>query len=145
MAELTDKTVYEGENCDEILDLLLNAFKSIEKGKIELKLIRVIFEFKFLQLCGFTPATNGCNECGGAGIRLYFGEYGLTCGKCGNDKKVKISETALYALRFILEKGVKEVFSFTLSDEVLRELFKASSVFMGAHSDAYIKSADFLT
>lgn len=144
-AELTEKTVMEGENCDDILNLLLYALKSIEKKRMDLKLIRAAYEFKFLQLCGFTPSLDGCFECGKKDTVFYFGEFGLVCDKCKKEKSASISETTVYVLKYIYNKDVKQVFSFTLGEEALHELRFASGVFMRAHSDEYIKSAEFLT
>lgn len=145
LAELTEKTVLEGETCDDILNLLLYALKTIEKRKMDLKLIRMTYEYKFLQLCGFMPYLDGCFECGKKDTKLYFGEFGLVCASCQKEKTVLISETAVYALNYIYDKDVKSVFSFKLSEEALDELRFAAGIFMRAHSDAYIKSVEFLT
>jgi len=147
-AELTEKTVLEGENCDEILRLLLYALKCIEKEKIDIKLLRTIFEFKFMQLCGFTPNVDACVICGGKADLTHFGEFGFVCGKCAeNHEKLrlaKISETAVFALQYILTKSADEVFSFALSQDAQTELHSAAVLFLGAHSDVYLKSTAFL-
>jgi len=145
LAELTEKTILEGENCDDILNLLLYGLRAIEKGRLSLKLIRAIYEFKFMQLCGFTPELSVCVKCGGniASV-FYFGEYGITCERCAGRGLVRISETAVYALKYIFDSDVKKVFSFKLPEEKQNELTRASDIFLQAHSDTNIKSAGFL-
>ncbi|MDR1688189.1 MAG: DNA repair protein RecO [Clostridiales bacterium] len=143
LMELTEKTVLEGETVDEILNLLLYAFKSMEKGVMDLKLLRAVYEFKFMQLCGFSPVLDSCFSCGET-ENLVFGGYGLSCANCVSGKHTDISETAVYALNYILEKDVKEVFSFKLNGEAQEKLIKASEVFLAAHSGIYLKSAEFL-
>jgi len=143
--ELIEKTVMEDMPCDDLLYLLLVTLKTLEKGTRPVEFIRNAFEIKFMQLCGYSPATEACAECGASGGLLYFGAYGAVCGRCAKEYgAAQVSAGLLKAVGYILESDIKNVYMFNTDDNTAAELKNASKTLIAAHSDARPKSERFL-
>ncbi len=145
--ELCEKVLLPNVACDEVLFLLLKALSLLSKDKINPELCARIFEFKFLQLNGYAAELTCCFECGEVfGMPYHFSDNGLVCGNCKKNKprKVFISEACISALNYILESELGEVFSFKVSDGVLKELRQCSQIFIEAHLEVTIKSLELV-
>lgn len=145
--ELTEKTILENVSCDEILLLLIKTLNVLSKNKINPKLISVIFEFKFLQLNGYMPEINNCVYCKKHinNKEIYFGNEGLLCSNCFKHIScIKISDTALYTLKYILSSNLNNLFNFNISDTALNQLNQISDIFIKSHLNLNLKTYDFL-
>lgn len=106
------------ENMDEsnMVNLLFVTFKSILKHRIDLKLIRSIFELKTL---------------------VYNGEFAVDVTECQD-------ETALYALQFVATAPFERLYSFTLKEESEKEFTRIVRKYLNRSVDKDLKSLDIL-
>ncbi len=130
--EFAEYLTSEGNDEREILKLLYQSLRAISHAKIGVRLTRLIFEWKMFYLNGEGPQVFSCVHCrkeGADGVfRLKAG--GLVCTECAekperrvlNDPDYHLSEGAWYALRFIAATPPERLFTFTLTEEVQREL-----------------------
>ena len=63
-------------------------------------------------------------------------KYGDKCSECGQNvyDGMRLNTSTLYAMQFIVGTPVEKLYTFTLSDEVLKELGKL----MGRYLDVYV-------
>lgn len=130
--EFAEYMTSEGNDEREILKLLYQSLRAISHAKIGVRLTRLIFEWKMFYLNGEGPQVFSCVHCrkeGADGVfRVKAG--GLVCAECAekperrvlNDSDYRLSESAWYALRFIAATPPERLFTFTLAEEVQREL-----------------------
>ena len=113
------------ENTDEgpLLALLYYALRALTNEHLAKRLVMRIFEMKTLTLEGFAPE---------------FRE--------GEDlaERLKLSKSAVYALNFIEQTEIPKLFSFTVTDEVLREMGTASEELLARALDRPLKSRAFI-
>ena len=125
--ELAD--YYGREHNDEVLSLklLYQTFRAIAKGSISQQLIRCIYELKMISINGEAPQVFHCVLCGEQNGEMHFSAAsgGNVCQNCM--KKVadvrNMQEATLYAIQYIVHSSVEKLYTFTVSDEVLKELF----------------------
>lgn len=145
--ELVDKTTFRGEANPEILRLLLAALKALEQGISDNFCICQGFLFKYLQLCGYEPVTEACADCGSDldKTALYYGGSGVLCSTCAvrDPLTIKINNTALYAINYILNAEIKGAFSYKL-DTVSKELMKQASDISLTNFDIILNCKKFI-
>lgn len=135
--ELT-KLVYsvtdENQDTSQVLKLLLNTLYVIDKMNKDEKLVSAIFKIKLLDILGFTPRLDVCNNCR---KKLYedpeekiFYDYinnAFFCRECvlNSSKKqyIEISVPTLIAINYVVRSDVKKIFSFELKEKYDFELF----------------------
>ena len=159
LMELTEKVILENSACDDILYLLLKTLKNIEKGLLSPGILRSVYEFKFLQLNGYSPEILVCIECGekvkfhsdcvetSQHLPPIFSGYGTVCGKCAKTHSYGLmpaSAGLMNAITYILSADIKKLFSFRIDERICSELKKAAGIFLSAHIDVKLKSAEFL-
>jgi len=115
--ELLSVFIQEEEEAFEAVDLLYVALKAVTKGKIPLPLIRRIFELRLLALNGlYAPP----------------------------EKADHMNESAFYALGFVTKAPCPKLFSFTLSDEAMRDFSAEADRWMSRSTDASFKSLELI-
>ena len=67
-AEVTEKTVQEGEVCPDILSLLLNCLYALDALDKPLEQVKAVFQLRLLTLTGLAPLLDTCVVCGNRGI-----------------------------------------------------------------------------
>lgn len=145
--ELTGKILMENMGCDEILLLLLKSLTALQTGRLDNRLVACVFEFKFMQYNGLAPETTHCGCCEGELTEpVFFGEEGCVCRRCRTESRhwTSLSAGALRALRYILGTELANLFRFTVSEAVLRELEHASALYLRTHFDVSLKSKTLL-
>ena len=145
--EMVDKTTYPGEANPDILRLLLYALRALDKNIADNFCIGRAFEFKYMQVYGYTPVVEACSHCGGELHKenIYFGFDGALCSDClsSSPDAVKINYAALYALSYILKSQTKDIFSFKLDEPTKKYLRMASQIFM-ANLDVSLNGKKFI-
>lgn len=125
--EFADYFCQENNDEKEMLKLLYQSFRALESGKFSTQLIRVIFEFKALAVNGIAPNVFLCMHCKQKEHLLYFSTKrgGIFCETCGKTQDVvRIHESTCYAMQYIISSSIEKLFTFQLSDDVLKELCK---------------------
>ena len=137
-ASLITKIVYdvtnENENSYKILQLFLNTLYKISETEMNLELILSIFKIRLLSILGFRPHIDNCTNCKEEKNITHFSirDNGFKCEACSKlDKSVvKISEGTLNAIKYIILSPPKKLYSFTLSDECIKELELVSKIYL---------------
>ena len=114
--EFADFYTREANDEREMLKLLYQTMRVLTKKIIPFELVRYIFELKALSVS--------------------VKEGGLVCSECGQNvyDGMRLNTSTLYAMQFIVGTPVEKLYTFTLSDEVLKELGKL----MGRYLDVYV-------
>ena len=80
------------------------------------------------------PEIMGCVSCGNKENLGYFSirDNGIKCESCSKlDKSViRISNSTLYAIRYIIMADAKKIFSFSIPESSLEELKLVSKVYL---------------
>jgi DNA repair protein RecO (recombination protein O) len=137
------------ENNDEmnILKLLYQTMRILEKKTIPLVLIRSIYEIKLLSYYGYGMESFSCIRCGTKEHLSHFSSQagGVLCTKCGNkERSLILGESTLYTIQYIMSSPVERLYTFTVSGPVMRQLKEISSDFVAAYIDYNFKSLEFL-
>ena len=110
---------YTRENNDErqMLGLLYQSLKAICAPSLDNRLIRVIYEMKSMVVNGEFPGVPVEND---------------------------LSDSAVYTINFIVNTPVEKLYTFAVSDEVLKELSELSKRYIDRIIDRKFKSIDLL-
>ncbi len=115
----------ENQNCYKILQLLLNTLYTISETEKKLDMVLGIFKLRLLCILGFTPKIKECVNCNEQNELSYFSikDNGLKCKICGKQDTscIKISESTLNAIKYIVTAPPKKLYSFDLKDNSLEE------------------------
>ncbi len=132
------------------INLLYAALRALEKKQVNKRLIRIIYEFRFLTEGGEMPEVHRCLKCGREMINeehslFHAKEGGLICMNCsGGMSGVTLSRSAVYTLQFIVTSPVSNLFSFNVSDEVLAELERARNLYSKIYAGFKFKTEEML-
>lgn len=110
---------YTRENNDdmEMLKLLFQTIRAVVKDNIDNRLVRCIYEIKAIQINGEFP---------------------------GIPEGMNLSETASYAVNFIVNTKVEGLYTFAVKEPVLEELISFSDYIMKRTIDRKFKSLEML-
>ena len=116
----------ENQNCYKILQLFLNTLYTLSETDKNPDLIISIFKLKLLCLLGFTPRIEECTNCKQKENLHYFSllDNGFKCEACSRQDKgcLRMSESTVNAIKYIVMAPAKKLYSFNLKDESLNEL-----------------------
>lgn len=146
--ELAD--YYSREESDEtqMLNLLYVSLKALMKNRISPRLIRRIFELKAMVLNGEYPDMFACAGCGATEHLNVFSwrRDGMLCEKCASGEKGGqiLSDSAVYTCRYVIASPIEKLYTFTVTEEVLRELEYLLNVLSGRYMDRKMKSLQIL-
>lgn len=147
-AELTETVTEEGEDCREILPLLLNALYALGTLKKEPRQVKAAFELRLLALCGFEPLWDGCAVCGAEEAEdpmLDVVRGFVHCGKCKEQGglSMPLGTGGLTAMKHILSCPPKRLYSFTLEETQLRLLSHAAEAFAAVQLERGFRTLDY--
>ena len=110
---------YTRENNEdkELLNLLYVSLKALLKNNIPNKLVRCVFELRTLKTQGEYP---------------------------GIPENMNLLDSTRYAMNYIATSNLEKLYTFTVTDEVLSELEKISSRYIGDSIDRPLKSLEML-
>lgn len=151
----------ENLEASEPLKLLYMTLRALSKPSLNKKLVRRIFELRFLAINGEMPEVECCVVCGkkelGKEKKIYFSskEGGILCAECRQKRQIetkkefapimfKESSTA-YTMQYILATPLEKLFSFIVSEAVLKELSEAVVKFLEMHIGQPMKSEEMLS
>ena len=128
IAELTEAVADEDSPSADLLPLCLNALYALSEKLKTPEFVKPVFELRLMGISGFEPVLSS--------------KSGTNSGS-PEDGVIKLSAGALNAAKYILNCDAKKLFSFTLSDEALRELSKATERYLLEHLDRTFKTLDY--
>lgn len=159
--ELADYLTRENSDETMLLKLLYQAMRALELAAMPCGLVRLAYELKALCLFGEAPQVFECAGCGREVSKNAFfsvRDDGLLCASCAKDfsgrsaaagqqmerRFVKLSDSALYALQYIVSTPLEKLFSFRLSEEVYDEVRLAVEMYMDKHIDKPMKTLEVI-
>lgn len=146
-ASFISKIVYdvtdENQYTYNILQLLLNTLYMISESDKNLDFILSVFELRLMVYLGFAPQLGKCTNCSSTENIAYFSIHnsGYECKSCGKTDKsaIQINSDTFNAIKYIVSAPAKKIFSFSISDESLRELKLISNLYMNDKLDKNYK------
>ncbi len=158
----------ENLEAGEPLKLLYMTLRALSKPALHKKLVRRIFELRFLAVNGEMPQVEHCVLCGKKEMlsqaKAWFSpsEGGICCESCrkkrmqeqscesGTDGRtsenngVCICTSTIYTMQYILASPLEKLFTFAVSDAVLCELCEVLDKFLEKHVGHKMKSEEML-
>ena len=131
------------------LSLVLNSLYLLSEGKRGAQLIKPCLEIRLACLAGYMPDLLMCRSCGAysAPQMVFLPRSGrLECSSCHDakgDGAVTLSEAALTALRHTVYADDKKLFSFSLSDDGLEQLNRATEAYLHFRFEKDFKTLSF--
>ncbi|MBR1757704.1 MAG: DNA repair protein RecO [Lachnospiraceae bacterium] len=124
--ELANYFTRENLPAIEVMQLLYQSLRALTKKSLPPNLVRSICELRMIALAGYAPQVFQCVSCGQTGKINCFSVRagGLLCPDCKklDLKGREVSDTVLYAMRFILQTPLAKLYTFVLSPEAQEEL-----------------------
>lgn len=122
--KFTKDNTYENQSAVNLLKLVINTLYIMTASEKNIKLIKNIFYIKFMCVLGYSPNVKKCGICGTTNNLVSFSikNKTVTCNECKNRGDIEISVGARLALEYIVHSKLKDIFSFELTEEVLKEL-----------------------
>ncbi|MCI5494070.1 MAG: DNA repair protein RecO [Lachnospiraceae bacterium] len=145
--EMADYFTQENMDEKEVLKLLYLTMKAIEKNVIPNRLIRRIFELKMLVINGIYPNVFSCQCCKKKEELTAFSvaKAGVVCASCqGGEQEIRLDESTLYTLQYIISTDLKKLYTFTVSDQVLERLEQILTRYLEKYVNHSFKSEKFL-
>lgn len=141
---------YTRENNDEteMLKLLYQTMRVLIKGNIQYELVRYIFELKAICINGEGPQVFECVHCQKEKQNVVFSALkgGLICEECraGIIDGIPLSTSTLYTLQYIVSSSVEKLYTFTVKEEVLKELAQVMKRYKDVYVEKQFKSLEIL-
>ncbi|MCL2426404.1 MAG: DNA repair protein RecO [Oscillospiraceae bacterium] len=128
IAELMEAVSDEDSLNIELLPLCLNTLYALSEKIMSPDIVKPAFELRLMAVSGFAPLLNGRST---------------TEGNSMEDGFINLGVGATRAAEYILNCNVKKLFSFSLSDDSLRELSKATENYLLKHLDRSFRTLDY--
>ena len=136
----------ENQNCYKILQLLLNTLYTISETNKNLDMVLGVFKLRLLCILGLTPKIKECVNCHQADELSYFSikDNGLKCKICGKQDTscIKISESTVSAIKYIITSPPKKLYSFELKDDSLEEFKLVTKLYFNEKLEKEYKIED---
>lgn len=161
--EFAEALTREGLPAKEELKVLYRSLGALMKCSIGAKLVKSVFELKMLSVSGISPQVFECVKCRGkeALVRFYPERGGCICRSCVEKESQNqfeelgtdglsgegfepISGSTLYTMQFILATPIESLYTFKVSEDVMRELSRIIKRFLAVHTDRKFKSLEML-
>ena len=145
--EFADYYCQENNDEKEMLKLLYQSLRALSCPNLKNELVRVIFELKALTINGEGPSVFSCIHCGTRENLNFFSvrRGGMFCPKCKHGQgTVLISDSTRYTMQFIVSSGVETLYTFVVSEAVLRELQDIMKEYLSHYVKHKFKSLEIL-
>jgi DNA repair protein RecO (recombination protein O) len=133
VTKLVNEVTDENQNTYRVLQLTLNTIYMFSESDKELDFIYSIFKMRLLSIIGFKPVIEGCSTCNEKKVSYFsLKDNGFKCEACGKQDKgaIKLSDTTIKAIRYIIRSDAKKIYSFDLSDENKAQLKMVAKLYL---------------
>ena len=123
--EFAEYFCQENNDEKEMLKLLYQSLRALESPVFSNDLVRAIFELKAMTINGEGPTVFHCMHCRKTENLKFFSVWrgGIFCPECKHGQKTReIHESTRYAMQYVISSKIERLFTFQLSEEVLKEL-----------------------
>lgn len=146
--ELAEHITRENNDEMQVLKLLYQTMRALTKRSIPNMLIRYIFELKMMSINGYTPQVFECVTCGATeGVYLFsVNDGGLVCKGCrrGDSELISVDGSTIYTMQFIITTPIEKIYTFTVSEKVLKELKRIMERYLKLMVETKFKSLEVL-
>ncbi len=145
--EMADYVTQENNDEQEVLKLLYQSLRAIESASIPNRLVRRIYELRMLVINGIYPNVFTCQGCGKETELTVFSvvRAGMICRDCQSKGHViEVNDSTLYTLQYIVTAKLEQLYTFTVSEEVLCRLEKIMDSYLKKYMVHTFKSEQFL-
>ena len=146
--ELASCFTHENAPAEEMLALLYYSLKALQNEKIPNPLVRRIFELKTLTVEGLMPDPGICARCRKQAEEAYFRPSLMqsVCTDCGGEGDgIFLSRSTLYMLRYVIGTDIRKLFTFTVSDEVLKAAGEVADALLSRALERPLSSREMLS
>lgn len=147
--EFADYLTNENNDESAILKLLYQTLKALAKGTISPLLIRMIYEIKVLAFYGQAMQVFSCTKCQTEQELQAFDSQcgGVLCKRCASGRKgmLKVGQSTLYTLQYIIATPLETLYTFTVSKEVQLELKAITTQYRTVYVEKAFKTLEFLS
>ena len=157
-AEFAEYYCQENNDETEMLKLLYQTLRALESPAFSNRLVRCIYELKTLTINGEAPNVFGCTKCGKKEeLHWFSGKTAhMLCDHCVNELKrkpenmsalptyQKVQESTVYTMQYIMTAKLAKLYTFSVSDQVLRELQQCIREYMKYYINHSFKSLKIL-
>jgi len=153
-AHFTDivlEIIQESQPSARLLKLLLNTLYMLAKTRKEPELLTRIFELRAVSYAGYAPHVNACMNCGQVPERNYsfsFARCGFLCDRqecaASDGSAISLSPGASRTIQHIVYAPMEELFSFSVSEQVLQELEHITGRYLREQLERDFTKLDFL-
>ncbi len=149
MIDILLDVIQENQEYKEILRLFLNSVHYISCDNKNPKIITSIFELRLLSYIGLSPVIDSCSLCHTKEIGEFYFSFknsGIICEVCvASDKSaVMIPIGVVKAIIFVLYADLKQLFSFSMSDENTNLFEKIIRRYLNAKLEKNYKKLDLI-
>ncbi len=133
VTRLVNEVTDENQNTYRILQLTLNTIYMLSESDKDLDFIYSIFKMRLLSIIGFKPMIDGCTSCDEKKVSHFsLKDNGFKCENCAKPDKsaIKLSDTTIKAIRYIIKSDAKKIYSFDLSDENKTQLKMVAKLYL---------------
>ncbi len=143
--------IQENQPSPKLLQLLLNSLYMLAKTDKQPELVSRVFEMRALSTAGYAPHVRSCMICGREAESAYsfsFSKCGFICGRehCAAEDRFapELSPGAARTIQHIVYARMEELFSFSLSPDVLEEVERISRRYLRERLEREFTKLDFL-
>lgn len=137
----------ENNEAGELLKLLYQSLRALENDALDNRLVRRIYELRVLLAEGVYPNLFSCQSCGRREqlTRFSVKRGGMLCQNCAADESaMALGGSALYAMQYVLSSEPGRLYTFAVSEEVLKTLERAVGSFFSGQVSHTFKSLEIL-
>lgn len=144
MGQITADLSPAGEPQSDAVKLFLNTLYILANTDKNIFLVKSVFELRLMMCQGYMPDVFSCRNCGQEKFPYYFdlSNSNVICSECGKSG-IKIEQSVMYAIRYILTAESKKIFSFELEENQCKELAYISRCYVVNHLGYVPKTLDY--
>ena len=143
-AALTQMCVQSGSEANEEVRLLLNTLYVLCRRKDAAPLIKAVFEFKIMELCGIVPEFFNECPCGGSGQYFCISDGEVRCSAHKTPDALPINQAQIKLAMYITESSLKDALFCTYDSAVSESLSTITEPFLLYHLVDLPKSLNYL-
>ncbi len=148
-SECAEALIQEGESDVLSFQLILNSLYALSHELADPLLIKAAFELRLMCLMGYTPDVSSCFVCGKekpVSPMLGIETGHLCCRACRNSaagKTAALDDASLSAVRYIVSAPAKQLFSFRVEGESLKNLSNAAESYLLQQAGRKFSTLDY--
>ncbi len=146
--ELANYYAVENIEAKDMCNLLYLSLVALKNPAFSNRLVRRIYELRMLLISGEYPNFFSCVSCGTKEHlhRFHIARGGMLCDGCSalHGGGISVDASTLYTMRFILSTPLSKLYSFTVTEDVLRSLEQLLDQCMERYTDRTFQSLQLL-